>query len=153
MVHPQSRLRRASCGTVALLVAIIQLSGCSRSSDEEQLRDAMTTMQQAIEDRKPSDFMEHIADDFSAPDGGMDRRKVHDLLRLQVLRNQRIGVSTVVREMRVEGGRATILLTATLTGSSGGWLPERGSVYTVTTGWRRDDGDWKLVQASWNRTL
>ncbi|MFZ2235142.1 MAG: hypothetical protein WAV67_02075, partial [Dokdonella sp.] len=61
--------------------------------------------------------------------------------------------SMVVRELRVESIRATITMTATLTGSSGGWLPERGSVYAVTTGWRKDDGDWKLVQASWNRSL
>ena len=140
-------------GVVALIVALVLIGACSRSSNEEQLRHALATMQQAIEDRKPSDFMDHVADDFAAPDADMDRRKVHDLLRLQVLRNERIGVASVVREVRVDGMRATITITTTLTGSSGGWLPERGSVYTVTTGWRKDDGDWKLVQASWNRSL
>ncbi len=129
------------------------LCACSRSSDEQQLGNTLATMQQAIEDRKPSDFIENVADDFTAPEADMDQRKLHDLLRLQVLRNQRIGVSTVVRELRVEGIRATITLSATLTGRSGGRVPERGSVYSLTTGWRKDDGDWKLVQASWQRSL
>ncbi|MEO6076978.1 MAG: nuclear transport factor 2 family protein [Dokdonella sp.] len=153
MFHSIGSLGGAACSAVFLIVTTVQLSACSRSSDEQQLRDALATMQQAIEDRKPSNFMEHVADDFTAPDADMDRRKVHDMLRLQVLRNERIGITTVVRDLHVEGDRATITLTSTLTGSSGGWLPERGSVYTVTTGWRKDEGDWKLVQASWERSL
>ena len=138
---------------MAMLVGLLLFGACSRSSDEEQLRNALATMQQAIEDRKPSDFMDIVADDFTAPVADMDRRKVHDLLRLHVLRNERIGVATVVREVRVDEIRATITMTATLTGSSGVWLPERASIYTVTTGWRREGSDWQLVQATWNRSL
>ena len=138
----------------ALLVTMMMVvGGCSRSSDEQQLRDAIQTMQQAIEERHPSDFMDFVADDFTASDNGMDRRQLHDLLRLQVLRNERIGVSLVTRELSINGRRATVTLTATLTGSSGGWLPERGSIYSVTSGWRKDDGDWKLIQANWQRSL
>ena len=138
----------------ALLVTMMMVvGGCSRSSDEQQLRDAIQTMQQAIEERHPSDFMDFVADDFTASDNGMDRRQLHDLLRLQVLRNERIGVSLVTRELSINGRRATVTLTATLTGSSGGWLPERGSIYSVTGGWRKDNGDWKLIQANWQRSL
>ena len=153
MVHSLAKLRCGARVSVVLLVGIMLLSACSRSSDEEQLRAALGTMQLAIEARQPSDFMDHVADDFTAPEAGMDRHQVHDLLRLQVLRNERIGVSTVVRDLRVESGRATITMTVTLTGSSGGWLPERGSVYALTSGWRKDDGDWKLIQANWQRSL
>lgn len=136
-----------------MVVAIMLLAACSRSSDEQQLRDAMATMQQAIEDRKPSDFMDYVADDFSAPDASMDRRKIHDFLRLQVLRNQRIGVTSATREIRIDGNRATVTTTATFTGSGGGWMPERGSIYTLTSGWRKDGGEWKLIQATWQRSL
>ena len=153
MVHSLAKLRCGARVSVVLLVGIMLLSACSRSSDEEQLRAALGTMQLAIEARQPSDFMDHVADDFTAPEAGMDRRQVHDLLRLQVLRNEHIGVSTVVRDLRVESGRATITMTVTLTGSSGGWLPERGSIYALTSGWRKDDGDWKLIQANWQRSL
>ena len=153
MVHSLAKLRCGARVSVVLLVGIMLLSACSRSSDEEQLRAALGTMQLAIEARQPSDFMDHVADDFTAPEAGMDRRQVHDLLRLQVLRNEHIGVSTVVRDLRVESGRATITMTVTLTGSSGGWLPERGSIYALTSGWRKDDGEWKLIQANWQRSL
>ena len=153
MFHSLGSLFGAAFSAIFLIVATVLLCACSHNSDEQQLRDALATMQQAIEDRKPSDVMDHIAEDFTAPGADMDRRKVHDLLRLQVLRNERIGVTIVVREVRVERVRATITMTATLTGSSRGWVPERGSVYTLTTGWRKDAGDWKLVQASWQRSF
>lgn len=113
----------------------------------------MTAMQDAIEQRQPADFIEHVAADFTAPAASLDRRQLHDLLRLQVLRNERIGVTITGRDVKVDGDRATVSVTATFTGSSGGWLPERGSIYTLTSGWRRDDGDWLLVNASWQRQL
>ena len=44
------------------------------------------------------------------------------------------------------------LVRVMLTGGSG-WLPERGSVYRVETGWRRDGDDWLLTSARWERDL
>lgn len=153
MLYPLTRLRGVVCGSLALLIATMLLVACSRSSDEQQLRDAMAAMQDAVERRNSADFMDHVADDFSAPAANMERRQLHDLLRLQLLRNERIGVTLATREIHVNGMRATVKAVATFTGSSGGWLPERGSVYAMTTGWRKDNGDWKLVQASWQRSL
>ncbi|MEO7917338.1 MAG: nuclear transport factor 2 family protein [Dokdonella sp.] len=137
----------------SLVSTILIFGGCARSTDEQQLRTAILTMQQAIEERHPSDFMDLVADDFTAPENGMDKRHIQDLFRLQVLRNERISVSLATRDIAVDGSRATITQAATLTGSSGGWLPERGSVYMVTSGWRKDDGDWKLIQANWQQSL
>ncbi|MFZ2236261.1 MAG: hypothetical protein WAV67_07790, partial [Dokdonella sp.] len=84
MIHPLGRLRGVAYSAAILIVATLLLCACSRSSEEQQLRAAVATMQQAIEDRKPSDFMDLVADDFTAPEADMDRRKVHDMLRLQV---------------------------------------------------------------------
>ena len=144
--------RRHGLG-IGLATLLVLLVGCTRSSDEQQLREVMTAMQEAIERRDPGDVMDHVADDFSAPSANMERRQLHDLLRLQVLRNERIGVSWATREIRVDGQRATVSVIATFTGSGGGWLPERGSIYRVDSGWRKDDGNWKLVHANWERSL
>lgn len=43
--------------------------------------------------------------------------------------------------------------TAALTGGSGGLLPESGQIYEVETGWRLDDGEWRLIQADWKPRL
>lgn len=153
MFHSLTRLRGFTGRAVVLLIVVMLQSACSRSSDEQQLRDAMAAMQDAAERRDPADFMDHVANDFSAPAVNMERRQLHDLLRLQVLRNERIGVTFAIREIHVNGTRATVTTVATFTGSSGGWMPERGSIYALTSGWRKDDGDWKLVQASWQRRL
>lgn len=138
---------------LVMATLLLGLTACAKKPDEQQLRDAMAAMQSAIEERQPADFMSHVAADFAAPSADMQSRQLHDLLRLQVLRNERIGVSLASSDIRIDGQRATVVALATFTGSSGGWIPERGSVYKLSSGWRKDDGDWKLVQASWERSL
>lgn len=148
-----------SCRTLsvvrfALLTFVVLLAACgARTSDEQKLRSALAAMQQAVEARKPGEVVEHVAEDFTGADGDFDRRKLHDLLRLQVLRNERIGVTVVVRDIRIDVARATVVATVTLTGSSGSWIPARGAVYTITSGWRRDGSDWKAVHANWQRDI
>lgn len=145
--------RNRATALVLLVLALAWVAGCKRTSDEQQLRQVIAKMQAAVEERAPARFMKHVADDFTAPAAEMQRSQLHDLLRLQLLRNERIGASLVISNIRMEGVRATVTVVATFTGSSGGWLPERGSVYRLASGWRKDDGDWKLVQASWERSL
>jgi len=32
-------------------------------------------------------------------------------------------------------------------------LPANGQVYEVTTGWRLEDGDWRMLSAEWKSKL
>jgi hypothetical protein len=46
-----------------------------------------------------------------------------------------------------EGGRATVTLSALVIG--GAHLPERGQHLAIRSGWRLEDGDWKVYVAEW----
>ena len=146
-------LRRRACWLAVSLLLVLILGACARPSDEEQIRTAISEMQQAIEAGKPADFMRHIADDFTGGDGSLDRQGLHNLLRAQVLTNASIGISLVSQDVDLQGERATVKVTVTMTGGSGRWLPERGSVQKIESGWRRQDGDWLCINAQWQRTL
>jgi hypothetical protein len=136
---------------LALLLALLLLSACSRTPDETRIREAIAGMEAAVETRNPRDFMAHVAEDFTGSDSGLDRAALHNLLRGQFLRNESVGVLLGPIAVTLQGERATAAVTATLSGGSGGWLPERGAIYDIVTGWKRVDGRWLCISASWTQ--
>ena len=56
-------------------------------------------------------------------------------------------------DVQMQGSRATVHVTATLTGGSGGLLPEHGAIYAITSGWKKDGSDWRCYNASWEQKL
>ena len=138
---------------LCMIVILLQLSACSRPSDEQQVRAAISEMQVAMESGEPADFMQHVADDFTGAEGQLDRRGLHNLLRGQVLTNARIGVTLASVDVELQENRATVKVTATLSGGNGRWIPERGAIYRIESGWRKQDGEWFCVNAQWERSL
>lgn len=134
-------------------VALLVLVGCHHTPDEQRIREAIAAMQQAVEARNPRDFMAYVAADFIGEDGQLDRNGLHNLLRAQVLRNDNIGATLGPIDVELQGARATVHVTATLTGGSGGLLPERGSIYAITSGWRKEGGEWRCYNAAWEQKL
>ena len=135
------------CGLLALPAA------CSRTPDEQRIREAIAAMQQAMEQGRPRAFMAHVSADFIGNDAAFDRDALHNLLRAEVLRNDEIGVTLGPIDIELQGERATARLTATFTGGSGGLLPERGSVYTITSGWKLEDGEWRCFSGRWKQEM
>ncbi len=140
------------CGTALLLGA------CTRTPDEQRIRDAMAAMQQAMETRQPRDLLAHVGADFIGNNGGgtegsVDRTQLGNILRVEVLRNDKIGVTLGPIEVQIQGDRATAHVVATLTGGAGGPLPERVSVYSIVSGWKRDGRNWICYNASWTQQL
>ena len=68
------------------------------------------------------------------------------------LRQKSVGVSLGPLDVKMFDNRATVTFTAALTGGPG-WLPDQAQVYDVDTGWRMEDGDWKLISAKWKPRL
>lgn len=135
---------------LALCTLLLLAAGCTREPPEEQLRNTLGQMQQALEERAPARFMEHVSGDFVG-NGGIDRDALQQMVRAQVLANQRVGLTFGPAEVEVQGSSATIRFSALATGGSGRFLPERGGAWDVTTGWREEGGDWRLLHASWER--
>ncbi len=137
-------------GLFALVLATA--AGCSREPPEEALRATIADMQAAAEARDSEGVVASFAEDFAGP-GNMDRDQFRRYLALVWLRNREVGVRLGPLEVELIGERARVDFTAGATGGDGGFLPDRAQVYQVRTGWRLDDGEWKLISAEWDEAL
>lgn len=124
------------------------LSGCLRTPPEQRLREQMASMQQALEQRQSAAFMEGVAEDFGG-NGGMDRAALQQVVRAQVLVNADIGLTLGPAEVQLQGDRATVRFSAVATGGSGRFVPDHAQAWDVTSGWRDEDGHWRLYYAEW----
>lgn len=136
---------------VALVAALLAV-GCGRSDPEKELRSTISEMAQAIEKREPAAFMEAVADDFVRESGAFGKQDARRILAGVFLRNDRITVSAVVTEVRVDGDRATASVKVLATGGAG-LLPERGQTWNFDSAWRREGGRWKVFNAEWREGL
>ncbi len=136
-----------NCMRIALIVCA--LAACTRQAPEQRLRETVAAMQAAVEAREPKVFMAAVAPDFVGNDG-LDREGLARLLRAQLLLNADIGVRTGPLEVSMgPQGTATVRFSVLLTGGNGRFLPERGQMQQVTSGWREQEGEWLLYHASW----
>ena len=132
---------------------LLALAACHRTPDEQRIREAITAMQHAAEANQPRDFMAYVTSDFTGNDGTVDRDGLLNILRVEVLRNDKASVALGQIDVDLQGDRATVHVTATLTGGSGGLLPEHASVYAIISGWRREGREWRCYNAQWEQTL
>ena len=138
---------------VAFLLLLPLLGACHHTPDEQRIREAIAAMQQAVEAGQPRDFINYVSKDFTGNDGTVDRDALLGILRVEVLRNEHAGVTLGPIDVDIQGDRATVHVTVTLTGGSGGVLPERASIYAITSGWRREGSDWRCYNAAWEQKL
>lgn len=134
-------------------LAFLAIAGCDSTPPEQKLRDTIAQMQADGEAKKVSAVMDVVAEDFVGR-GTMDKQQLQRFLTLVALQNAELGVTTGPVEVEVMGERARATFTLGASGGAAGrWLPDRAQVYEVTTGWRMEGGDWKLVSADWDEQL
>jgi hypothetical protein len=140
-------------GALSTLVLwlLIAITGCRHTAPEQALRDTISRMESAAEKGDADALFDPIASDFAGSEG-MDRDAFRRYVLVMGLRRQSVGVQLGPIEVKLFDDRASANFTAALTGGPG-WLPDRAQVYDVTTGWRLEDGDWKLISASWEQRL
>jgi hypothetical protein len=143
-------LARSALLALALLTLI---AACSRKPEEQRLRETIRAMQTALESGNPREFMTNVSPDFAGQDGSVDHDGLHNILRAEVLRNDKIGVTLGPIDVDIQGDRATTHVIATLTGGPGSLLPERGAIYTITSGWKLQGGNWRCNNAQWVQQL
>jgi ketosteroid isomerase-like protein len=148
-------LRRYSGAMTRTIVIafIVFLAGCTRTTDEQRIREAMAAMQQAMEAGDPRAFMSHVTEDFVGNEAEFDRAALANLLRIEVLRNDSIGATLGPIGIEMQGDRAKAHVVATFTGGSGNLLPEHGSIYAITSSWKRQGSEWRCYSATWKQEL
>lgn len=134
------------------LLLALALAACARTPPEQAVRRQVEALQHAIEARDAGAIDGILAEDFIGNDG-MDKRQARHMAAAMFIRYRNVGVNIGPLRLRMDGeNRATVDFTAVATGG-GGALPENGQVWDVTTGWRLDGSDWRLVSAEWKPRL
>lgn len=125
------------------------LCACAGKGPEQAVRAQLDSLQAAIDARDAGEIEDLLADDFVG-EHGMDRRGAKQLAASVFLRHRDVGAKLGPVHVALRGEQHAIARFSVLaTGGSGGLLPEQGQVYEVETGWRRVDGEWKLLSARW----
>ncbi len=149
-------MREASRGWwpawVAAVLAVLLFSACAREAPEARLRARVATLQQAIAGHDAGGVRDALAEDFIGPDG-LDRAGAVRLAQAMFLRYRSLGVHAGPLAVEMQPGHATVRFQAALTGGDGGVLPEAARLYDVETGWRLEDGEWRLVSVAWTPRL
>lgn len=148
----KSPLHTMGFALAAVLVLGVVLQGCSKPPAEERLRTRLEAMRQAVLAHEPGDFMDGVAEDFIG-EGNADRAALHNILRVQLLRNSSLGATLGPLDIVIDGERATMQFTMVLTGSAGGFIPERANGWAVKTAWRDGDDGWQVYFAEWEPVL
>jgi len=116
---------------------------------EQQVIATLRNMESAAEEGRHLDFMENIADDFSAQQGSMGRLEFHRFMIFQINQHRRLQAQffpIYVTETGEDSASAHFKLLVT---GGAGLLPDSGQLFEVETEWERDGGDWLLSGADW----
>ncbi len=136
---------------ILLLVAGV-LGACSRTPDEQQVRDGISAAASATEQGDARAFGKILSEDFDGNEGELDRQRLLNMLRVQHLRGAKPGVLLGPVSVEKRGGRLVADFTVTLSGG-GRVLPDRVGVYKVQTAWKQEGSSWLCYTASWTRKL
>jgi len=114
-------------------------------SDEQQVLRLIADVQRAVEQRKTSDVMGYVSEDYH-DSRGLDRRGVQRLVMAAARDRSTMDLSVQVTSIEVHGDSATF--TAEVDYSVGGTaMPGASDHLTVRGELRRERGGWKVISA------
>jgi len=137
---------------LCLLAALVLAAACSRPPDEVRIRGAIESMKTAAEARRPSGVLEHLADDFTGNNGEVDREGLAQLLSIQFLRSDAIGVDVGPIAVALDEDRAVAKFDIAVSDRSRRWLPSGSETYAIVSGWRREGSGWICYNATWSNS-
>jgi len=134
----------------SIALVVLALVSCGQKlTVEQQVIATLRNMEAAAEEGRHLDFMENVANDFSAQQGAMGRLEFHRFMIFQINQHRRLQAQffpIFVTETGEDTASAHFKLLVT---GGAGLLPESGQLFEVETRWVRDGGDWLLSQADW----
>jgi hypothetical protein len=137
-----------------LLIAGL-LAGCGDAeSPEQQVRKVIDAIEVAAEQRDVSDLMQHVSKNYRDGNGdGPDEASRY--VRGYFIANQSIHLLTRVEEIQFlssDEARANVLvgMVGREAAASGSW-DLAADLYEFDVALLREDGDWKVTYARWNR--
>lgn len=141
--------------TIILTAVLLVLPlSCQKKSEEYRVQKIVTFIHDAAEEKKIASILEYISASYSDPQGN-DYEGVKGLLAYYFFRHQRVSVYIPGIDASVRGSTARASFQTVLTGadsSVSGVLPESLGVYDFDISLTREEGEWKVVSATWTKT-
>lgn len=133
------------------IVLTVLLAACAEPPTvEQQIIAVMRDMEQRLESAERRPFMNHVAGDFTAQDGAMNRDQFNAMVLYYIHRYKRLQAQLLpIRVNAIGDAAAEARFRVMLTGGER-WVPDAGQLYEVKTTWRREEEDWLLVSARWD---
>ena len=140
---------------LVLLLLLPLISACTKETDEDKVKKVLTGVQQAAEEKKIAAVLDHLSKTYRDPQGN-DYNAIKGLLAFYFFRHQKVSVYMPNIDIVVEGASAKALFQAILTGrgaegGGGSILPEALGAYNFEVLLKKEDGDWKVTSAKWDR--
>jgi hypothetical protein len=145
---------RTPAGTALAMIAAA-CGGCGDDvSPEQQVRDVISAIEVAAEQRDVSDLMRHVSKNYRDGDGN-GRDDASRYVRGYFVANQSIHLLTRVEEVQFlssEEARANVVvgMVGREAAASGVW-DLAADLYEFDVALLREGGEWKVTYARWNR--
>jgi hypothetical protein len=126
----------------SLILIAVLLSACgAKSTDEEQVRALIDSVEAAAEARDASDVLEHIADDY-ADSGGLDKSQLQNFLRGYFLAHPDLELVVNIESLDfpVDGLAQAVVRVATV-------ALRDPDLQRLKVEFRRVDGEWRIARA------
>lgn len=131
---------------------LVFLGACDKASDEAVIKQQIEEIQQAVEEKNFSVVGEFLHKDFLA-NGSMDAQQLRQLLLMVGRQHNHITITVLGNETVIDPvytSKAETQLSVVMTGGSGR-LPSDASVRMVSLEWLKENDDWRIYRAYWQR--
>lgn len=136
----------------ACLLAVVP--GCHKETEQDRIRIVITSVQKAAEEKDIKKIITSLSKTYQDPQG-YDYDSVKGLLLGYLFRHQKVHIYIPDIIISVEGssGRAEFqaVLTGGQSGSAADIVPESLGMYAFDVSLRKEDNEWKIISARWNR--
>jgi hypothetical protein len=140
---------------ILISAALTAGAACSQpDSPEQQVQTTIEQMELAAEQRNIGDLMEYVSNEYRDADG-YGPKEISQYVRGYLVANQSIRLLTRVDEIAFPGddeARAKVLvgMVGREADAAGAW-DLAADLYEFDIALIREDGDWKVTYAKWNR--
>jgi hypothetical protein len=139
---------------IIFFVAAILASGCHTQTEQDKIQKTVTNIQKAAEEKDAQKILKSLSKTYNDPQG-FSYDTVKGLLAGYFFRHQKIHVYIINLDVSAEGaaGKAAFqaILSGSKTGSVADGVPEALGMYSFDVSLKKEDGDWKVTSARWNK--
>ncbi|MGW8248129.1 MAG: hypothetical protein ACWGOV_08455 [Acidiferrobacterales bacterium] len=138
--------------TILVLFVTLIVVGCTRTSDEDLIKQNLDQAIDAVKARQPKAVVKHLTQDFVGQEQ-MSSEDVRRFMIAQFFRNQKINIVTTGLSITVDNAQQAHANFRVVVTGGVDWIPERLDYYQVETDWVKQDGDWLIRAAKWKPVL